>query len=288
MRQFNKQETKIITNILKQSLLEDISPNGDLTSQATINADYTANFQIINKEDIILCGIEFVDMIFNLVKEVLHLGDYKIKKPFKDGDAIPANNVLISGKWTASGLLMAERLILNILQHLSAISTKTNQYRKKLINQKIEILDSRKTIPNLRILQKYAVRIGGGKNHRFNLSDGILIKDNHIKLANGIPQILQNIKDRGFDKEIIEIECDNLFQVKQCLKVDFVDVIMLDNMNIEQIRESIETIKGRAKIEVSGGINLNNITEISKLDIDYISIGDLTHSIKIVDIGLDM
>jgi nicotinate-nucleotide pyrophosphorylase (carboxylating) len=283
----NQQFRAEITSIAKKALEEDIFPNGDITSQATINNNQ-AEFSIKAREDFILCGVGFVEIIFDLVKESLSLDDYKIQKYFQDGDLVAENKAIISGKWAAAGILMAERLTLNILQHLSAIATKANKYKQKLINKNIEILDSRKTLPNLRILQKYAVKTGGGKNHRFNLSDGILVKDNHITLAGGIPQILKNIKNRGFGNQKIEIECDNLLQVKQCLEVDFVDVIMLDNMNTSQIQEAIKIIDSKTKIEVSGGINFSNIEEISKYTIDYISIGDLTHSVKAVDIGLDM
>ena len=284
----NKKDLEEIKNIFAKALYEDIHPNGDITSQATIVNDSEVDFKIIARENLLLCGADSVKMIFDLVRQELTLKNYYIKNHCKDGDFVEKNNIIISGKWVASGILMAERLVLNILQQLSAIATKTKKYQEKLVNKNIKILDSRKTIPNLRILQKYAVKVGGGYNHRFNLSDAILVKDNHIKIAGDIPAIIKNIKDKGFSTKKIEIECDNISQVKQCLEVDFIDIIMLDNMNEQQIQEAIKLINKKTKIEISGGVNLDNIIEISKYDVDYISIGDLTHSIKSVDIGLDI
>ena len=195
-------------------------------------------------------------------------------------------DVLLSGFGNARIIFAAERIVLNLMQHLSGISTKTSKFVAQ-INGKAQILDTRKTIPAFRELQKYAVKIGGGGNHRMNLHESILIKDNHIAAAEGIKNAINKAKN-NINNLKIEVECDNLEQVSEVLEVGGVDVIMLDNMNLEKIKAAVKLINKKVKIEVSGNITLERVAEISNLEIDYISVGALTHSVNAVDIGLDI
>lgn len=291
-----------IEQIIKQGLDEDLGVNGDITSNFTIPADKNIKFQIKNREEIILCGVDIVRQIFEAVERRLKTDSnfhwngkaMELRINFNDGDFLPKNSVIIEGSGNARSIFAGERLVLNLMQHLSGIATTTSQYVKQLANNKTRILDTRKTIPGLRELQKYAVKIGGGKNHRLALYDGILIKDNHISAAGGIAEAVAMVKEKidpnfrlNDDYCAIEVECDNLEQVQEALTAK-ADIIMLDNMNLEQIKKAVSLISGKAKIEVSGGVSLEKIKEISKTGVDYISVGTLTHSVKAVDIGLDV
>lgn len=273
-----------IEQIIKQGLDEDLGKPGDITSNLTIAENKNIKFQIKNREEIILCGADIACQVFKTVEKKLKT-KITLKKNFNDGDFLKKNSVIIEGSGNARAIFAAERLALNFMQHLSGIATNTNNYVKELANSKTKILDTRKTLPGFRALQKYAVKTGGGKNHRFALYDGVLIKDNHIAAAGGITSAVAMVK-KG-TKLKIEVECDNLNQVKEALDAK-VDIILLDNMNLQQIKKAVATIAGKAKIEVSGGMNLEKIKEISKTGVDYISVGALTHSVKAVDIGLDI
>jgi len=272
--------------IIDLAIEEDLSDHSDITSDYTVNKAENINFNITSREDLILCGINFVDIIFSKIAKRYKNNNIDFKKYFSDGDQIKSNEVIISGSGNARLIFASERIILNLIQHLSSIATKSYKFSSKIKNNKTKILDTRKTIPAFRHLQKYAVKTGGGHNHRFSLFDAILIKDNHIAAAGGIQKALQNICSQNLNIPI-EIECDNLDQVKEAIKYD-IDIIMLDNMNISQMKEAKRIIGNKAKIEISGGVNFDKIDALSDLEIDYISIGELTNSIDIVDIGLDI
>lgn len=282
---------KIINELIEAGLREDLGEYGDITSNLTIPENKIINFSISNREEIILCGVDIALKIFAKTSGNKNL---EIKKHFHDGEFLPKNTIIISGKGNARAIFAAERLALNLLQHLSGISTNTHKFVQEL-EGKTQILDTRKTIPSLRYLQKYAVKIGGGKNHRMALYDGILIKDNHIAAAGSIAQAVQIVKDHLKDQKnksqiyhnLIEVECDNLTQVQEAVDAN-ADIIMLDNMNLETIKKAVKLIDNKAKIEVSGGITLERIKDISKTGVDFISVGALTHSVKAVDIGLDL
>lgn len=286
---------KIITKKLFSSELLKICKNGlleddalaDITSDLTIKDNSLINFNIASREEIILCGIDVIKFCFNELQKSPKFKNspLKLKINFKDGSLIKPQDIIACGFGDAKLIFAAERVILNLLQHLSGISTSTSNFVKALNNDKIKILDTRKTFPGTRILQKYAVNIGGGNNHRFNLSDAILIKDNHIAAAGTITNSLELVKKSKNLK--IEIECDNLKQVTEAIKQK-PDIIMLDNMKVSDIQKAITIINKISKIEISGGITLKNIKRFSNLDIDFISIGALTHSVKAVDIGLDV
>ncbi len=280
---------KEILKVVDSALIED-GALFDKTTDLINQKSKIVGFNVIAKEDIIFCGEDIISVIFKLMQKKAKFKNSKIdfKVNFKDGQLVKSRQVIASGSAEASLILACERVLLNLVQHLSGISTITNQFVKTLNNHKIKILDTRKTIPNLRYLQKYGVTKGGGNNHRFNLSDMIMIKDNHIALAGDIGKAINSCKKNS--KLKIEVECENVQQVKDAV-IHHPDVIMLDNMNINEIKLCTKIIRNfspKIKIEVSGGINLKNIKDYSNLDIDFISIGYLTHSVIASDISLEI
>ncbi len=281
---------KELLRICKLGLLEDAAAR-DITSDLTVKKNSEISFQIAAREEIILCGVDVINFCFD---ELAKLSKFKnaslgLQISAKDGEVIKKGGLISQGFGDAKLIFAAERVILNLLQHLSGISTLTNEFVTALNNKKITILDTRKTLPTMRVLQKYAVVVGGGGNHRFNLSDAVLIKDNHIVAAGGVTEALKlaaGLKKNG-KKLKIEIECDNLDQVAESLKQK-PGIIMLDNMKVADIQKAIKLINKKSQIEISGGVNLKSIKNFSKLDVDFISIGALTHSVRAVDIGLDV
>lgn len=264
-----------IKSLIKLALEEDIGP-GDITANATIPKSLEAKAFILAKEEGLICGLEVARAVFKTV-------DSKIifKKLVEDGEKVRAGKKIaeISGK--AGKILTAERTALNFLQRLSGIATLTAKFVKRVKPYKSKILDTRKTTPGLRILEKYAVRVGGGKNHRFGLWDGILIKGNHIDLV-GLREAVKKAKKPG---KKVEVEARNLKEVKEALEAG-ADIIMLENMDLKTIKEGVKLIGKKALIEASGGVNLDNVREIAKTGVDWISIGRLTHSVKSLDMSL--
>jgi nicotinate-nucleotide pyrophosphorylase (carboxylating) len=278
-----------LQQLIKIALIEDASDD-DVTSDLILDDSDLVSFKINPRQDIILCGVDVIKFCFDYLLTTPKFCNAKIRFDnfYQDGDFILANQAIASGVGSAKLVFAAERIILNLMQHLSAISTNTNQFVKLLGNSKTKILDTRKTIPSLRLIQKYAVKIGGGENHRFCLDEMILIKDNHIAAVGSVANALTAIKKKNSKQLTVEIECDNLDQIAEVLKEGGADIIMLDNMGLEQIKLAKEIIGSKAKIEVSGGINLTNIAKIAQIGVDFISIGALTHSVVAVDIGLDI
>lgn len=279
-----------LKKIIKIALDEDRVFN-DVTSDLTIPQNSIITFEINAREEIIFCGKTVILEVFSQLKKSPKFKNSKIdlKILAKDGDAIKAGKSMVRGSGNAKLIFAAERVILNLIQHLSGIATLTQKFVKKLDNKKIKILDTRKTLPGLRDLEKYAVVKGGGKNHRLNLSDMILIKDNHIAAAGSVTKAIQAAK-KSQKKLKIEVECDNFKQVAEAVKSK-PDIIMLDNMTATEIKKCSALIRKSNKkilIEISGGVNLENIKNFKTLDVDFISIGSLTHSAKSVDIGLDI
>jgi nicotinate-nucleotide pyrophosphorylase (carboxylating) len=277
-----------LKKIIQNALIEDCALN-DITSDLTIPNNAAVSFEIKARRDIVFCGKEIILETFLQLQNSKKFKNSKLNLKIiaKDGNALKATKSIATGDGDAKLIFAAERVILNLIQHLSGIATLTNDFIKKLDNKKIKVLDTRKTLAGLRDLQKQAVVAGGGKNHRFNLSDMILIKDNHIAAAGSVSKALSLAKESG---KKIEIECDNFKQVAEALPHS-PDIIMLDNMSAAEIKKCCEIIRKKSKkikIEISGGINLNNIKNYAKLDIDFISIGAITHSVAAVDIGLDI
>jgi nicotinate-nucleotide pyrophosphorylase (carboxylating) len=282
-KNLKKELAKIVANALQ----EDCAFN-DVTSDLTIAKNSLVAFEIKAREEIIFCGKSAISEVFLQLKKSPKFKNSKLdlKILAKDGACISPTKSIARGQGDAKLIFAAERVILNLIQHLSGVATLTQKFVQELANKKIKILDTRKTLPGLRALEKYAVTAGGGKNHRFNLSDMILIKDNHIAAAGSVAKAIEAAKS-GAKKLKIEVECDTPKQVAEAIK-SRPHTIMLDNMKISEIKKSIKLINKKAQIEISGGVNLQNIKKFSVLEIDFISVGSLTHSARAVDIGLDI
>ena len=269
--------------LIKKALKEDIGKE-DITSNLIIDAKVNANFSIIAKEKGVICGIPLILEVFKTISKKINITVY-----FKDGDLIKPKDIILIGEGRAKDILLAERVALNFLQYLSAISTKTRLFVEKLKNTEIKILDTRKTLPLYRKLAKYAVKKGGGENHRFCLDDLILIKDNHIIASENIKTCLEKCKVYKIKNPNIkiEIECETLEQIEEVLQTE-IDIIMLDNMDLSTIKKAIKLIAERTKIEVSGNITLDKIDKLSKLNIDYISVGTITNNVQSLDLALNL
>jgi nicotinate-nucleotide pyrophosphorylase (carboxylating) len=268
-----------LKKIIRYALSEDIGP-GDVTSEATVPAESTSTAVMLAKQDLVLAGLD-------VSKEVFFYLDPAIQfTPFaKDGDRINAGTEIAKLSGNTRALLAGERVALNLLQHMSGIATLTAKYVEKVKGLKAEVLDTRKTLPGLRQLEKYAVRVGGGKNHRFGLYDGVLIKDNHIKASGGIIKAVERAKKKAHHMLKIEVETKTLDEVVEALGVG-ADIIMLDNMTIDMIREAVKLIGGRALVEASGNVTLETIWHIAETGVDFISSGSLTHSAPAADISM--
>jgi nicotinate-nucleotide pyrophosphorylase (carboxylating) len=267
---------------LLAALNEDIG-DGDITTECTVKDGTQASGRYIAKEDGIVCGVDIACRVFELLG-----GKVNFKKIKNDGDTVVKGDVIAEVSGEAKTILIGERTGLNIMQRLSGIATRTNQAVKAIEGTNAKIADTRKTTPLMRKLEKYAVRVGGGSNHRFGLSDGILIKDNHIAAAGGITKAIESAKAKAPHTIKIEVETETLDQVKEALKAK-ADIIMLDNMNLEQTKQAVELINGQAITEASGNMGdktNEQLKAIAETGVDLISIGALTHSVKSLDISL--
>ncbi len=267
------------------ALAEDTG-RGDVTSEALIPPELTGKATVLIKEKGVLAGIDVASRVFKRVNPSL-----KIEILIKDGTPVKPGDTaaIISGKVT--GLLKAERTALNFLQRMSGVASLTAQYAAEVKGLKAGIYDTRKTTPGLRVLEKYAVRMGGGYNHRLDLADAVLIKDNHIASLRAaglnLEEIITKARQNAPEGIIIEAEVTNMAEAEEALKAG-ADIIMLDNMGIKEMKQVVEMVKGRAKLEASGGITLKNLREVAMTGVDMISIGALTHSYKALDISLEM
>ena len=282
----NKISLDQIKSLIDISLDED-SYLDDITSKNLIDRDHISNAYIISKSDGILCGVDVLELIFKKVDSHIEIG-----KNFFDGDKINNSDVVVTLNGSLLSILSAERTVLNFIQRMTGISTITSKYVNLISDSNSKIYDTRKTLPGHRILDKYAVSIGGGMHHRINLSDGILIKDTHVDYLKikgySIEKIIKKIKSSINSGIRIEIEVESLEDAVSAAKSN-VDIIMLDNMNLDLLKKTIKSIKEISEdilIEVSGGININNIRSISKTGVDIISIGALTHSVISHDFSL--
>ena len=272
--------TADIESLINIALEEDIH-SGDITTRNIISPGQFGEAELIAKETLILSGLE----IFKTLFLKLDSGTAFLSEPFKDGDTLKKGSTIIKFRCDGVKILEGERSGLNILQWLSGIATLTREYVDKA--QPVIVLDTRKTTPGLRVFEKYAVCCGGGTNHRFGLFDAVMIKDNHIKSAGSIFQAVGKVREALGNKNTIEVETQNLYEVQDALDNN-VDIIMLDNMSIDSIREAVKVIDGRAKVEISGGVNLESLEEISKTGADFVSVGALTHSAPAVDISMNI
>ena len=268
-----------IKSSCKLALNEDLYPSGDITSEL-INKNIKKKVKMISNQKGILGGIEFAKETFKLIDKKI-----KFKNKKKDGSRIKKGEVVATIDGNLKNILIGERVALNFVSHISGIATKTNMFVKK-VGKKTKICCTRKTIPNIRVIQKYAVKLGGGTNHRFNLSDEYLIKDNHISSEKNFENLIQRaIKKKGRKK--ITVEVDNLSQLKRILGLKF-DRILLDNMSSKNLKKAVKMSRKFYETEASGGINLKNVKNVSSTGVDRISVGSLTHSMNALDLKLEI
>jgi nicotinate-nucleotide pyrophosphorylase (carboxylating) len=274
-----KLDINSVKELVKVALKEDIN-TGDLTTDNLIpdNINVTANLKV--KANGIIAGLSVAEVVLKLLDPEI------IWEPLMDdGDKVESGKIIANFNGSYKAILTGERTVLNFLQRISGIATQTNKYVNALKGLKTIILDTRKTVPGHRILDKYAVKMGGGTNHRFGLFDLVMIKDNHIKIAGGISNAVLEIKAKVESTIKIEVETSILEEVEEAIKTD-VDIIMLDNMSIDQMRKAVKLIDGKVLTEASGNITLESVRKIAETGVDFISVGELTHSVKALDIGL--
>lgn len=269
--------------VLRAALAEDFGLGGDITSEATIPAGTHARASLVARVPGTLAGLEIALAAFALLDPSSTFTNER-----RDGDEIAAKTTLATVACDARALLGAERTALNVLSHLCGVATETARYVAAVRGTHARICETRKTLPGLRALEKYAVRAGGGSNHRFRLDDAILIKDNHIALAGGVAVALAGSRARAGHLVRIEIEVDTLSQLDEVLACGGADAILLDNFALDDVREAVRRTDGRATLEVSGGVSLSTVAAIAATGVDIISVGALTHSVTALDIGLDI
>ena len=265
--------------LIRMALQEDITSE-DVSTNAVMRSAVKGTVDLIAKEDGIIAGLDVYARVFQIVDEKT-----EISFNFKDGEAVKKGDLLGTVTGDIRVLLSGERVALNYLQRMSGIATYTKQVSKLLEGSKVTLLDTRKTTPNCRVFEKYAVRIGGGCNHRYNLSDGVLLKDNHIGAAGSVAKAVAMAKEYAPFVRKIEIEVETMEQVKEAVEAG-ADIIMLDNMTPEMMKEAVELIAGRAQTECSGNITKENIAKILETGVDFVSSGALTHSAPILDISM--
>ena len=265
--------------LIRMALQEDIASE-DVSTNAVMRSAVKGTVDLIAKEDGIIAGLDVYARVFQILDEKT-----EISFNFKDGDAVKKGDLLGTVTGDIRVLLSGERVALNYLQRMSGIATYTKQVSKLLEGSKVTLLDTRKTTPNCRVFEKYAVRIGGGCNHRYNLSDGVLLKDNHIGAAGSVAKAVAMAKEYAPFVRKIEIEVETMEQVKEAVEAG-ADIIMLDNMTPEMMKEAVELIAGRAQTECSGNITKENIAKILETGVDFVSSGALTHSAPILDISM--
>ncbi|MEA3453788.1 MAG: carboxylating nicotinate-nucleotide diphosphorylase [Candidatus Caldatribacteriota bacterium] len=278
---FSIKENILVDKIIEQALLEDIG-TGDITTESIIPPNLKAKGIIKTSEEGVVAGLDIACLVFRKLDS-----DITFQEKIKDGTKVTQGKVLAEITGSAQIILKGERVALNFLQRMSGIATITSKFCQEVKDFPVRIVDTRKTTPGLRILEKYAVRMGGGYNHRFGLYDAVLIKDNHIAVAGGIKSAVNSVRKQISHTVKIEVEVENLSQLQEALEMK-VDIIMLDNMNLDTMREAVKMVKGKALIEASGGVTLKNVREIAQTGVDLISIGALTHSVKSLDISMEI
>jgi nicotinate-nucleotide pyrophosphorylase (carboxylating) len=266
--------------LIKAALAEDLAGGVDITSQATISADATATADFVSRMDGVIAGINVAHAVLTEVG----VNDVTLAK--KDGDRVKAGDLLLTVRGNTRAILLAERTALNFFGHLSGIATLTSKWVAEVAGTKCQVRDTRKTTPGMRNLEKFAVRMGGGTNHRMNLSDAALIKDNHIAAAGGVVPAFAQLRS-AYPEAEIEIEVDTLEQLQEVL-TQKPDLVLLDNMSPEQCAQAVALVNGLCKLEASGGISIANARAYAQSGVDYIAIGALTHSAPVFDIGLDL
>ncbi len=270
-----------VLEIIARALAEDVGP-GDITSQWTIPPDLHLKGDLVVKQVGVIAGLEVAALVFAAVDPAIQFTALA-----NDGDRVTRGTVVARVFGPARSILTAERTALNFLQRMSGIATDTRRFVDAVAGTRAVILDTRKTCPGLRLLDKWAVRLGGAQNHRTGLYDMVLIKDNHIAAAGGITQAVRKVRERLPKGVLVEVEVKSLAELDEALALG-VDRIMLDNMSLDDIREAVRRAQGRVKLEVSGGVTLSTVTKIAATGVDYISVGALTHSPQALDISLEL
>jgi len=277
----NNLNPELVLALVELAISEDLMGGTDVTSLSTIPETQISEMDLVARKKGVISGIDIASLVFLSINSKIDI-DQKVK----DGSKVEEKQCLLTAKGRTIDLLTAERTALNFLSHLSGIATLTNKWVKEISSTSATIRDTRKTTPGLRILEKYAVRCGGGKNHRMSLNDQALIKDNHIVAAGSIQKAIEKVKDKFPDLEL-EIEVDNLEQLQDVLKTD-IKLILLDNFSIEDLEKAVSLNSKKAKLEASGGIIFENALKIAQTGVDYLAIGALTHSAPVLDIGGDL
>jgi nicotinate-nucleotide pyrophosphorylase (carboxylating) len=267
---------------VQRALDEDLQSSGDITSRALIPPDSRGRARIVLREDGVVAGLPLASMVFRLLDNKVNF-----QPLVGDGDLLPAGSEVAVVEGPILAILEGERTALNFLQRLSGIATLTNEYVSRATPHAVEILDTRKTTPGLRPLEKYAVRAGGGKNHRLGLYDAVLIKDNHIAAVGGVGKAVEQAREAVGGEQQVEVEVESLGGLEEAIAAG-ADVVMLDNMSVEETRKAVEASAGRVKLETSGGITLENLEAYAATGVDYISVGALTHSAPALDIALEL
>jgi nicotinate-nucleotide pyrophosphorylase (carboxylating) len=269
-----------LSEFVRRALAEDLGSGGDVTSKATIDASARFTAEMNCREPIVVAGLDIAVAFFRALDR-----EVRIERLVQDGDAVDAGTVLLRLEGNARGMLAAERSALNTLQHLSGIATMTRRYVDKIAGTGATVLDTRKTIPGLRLLEKYAARMGGAENHRMRMDDGLLIKDNHVGVCGGVVEAVRAARE--YDSGLqIQVEVDRIEQIEPALEAG-AQRLLLDNMKPPMLREAVALVAGRVPLEASGGVNLDTIRAIAETGVDYISVGRITQSAPAVDIGLD-
>ena len=275
---------QIRTGLLIDLALEEDVPSGDLTSESIFDKEHQSKARIEAREDLTLCGVDVAAQVFKRVDPAI-----AVTILYKDGEQLQHGDIILQVTGPTIALLTAERTALNFLQRLSGVATLSRRFSDAAAQAGtgVRIVDTRKTTPGLRLLEKYAVRCGGGHNHRYALDDMILIKDNHIALAGGVQNAVSLARESVGHSVKVEVECDTLDQVREALKAG-AELILLDNMPPATLREAVEIVDGKAICEASGGINLQTVRGVAQSGVDVISVGALTHSVRALDVGLDI
>jgi len=271
-----------VSEVVLRSLHEDADDSGDVTSIATISSDQVSTLDLVARDSGTIAGIPVAASVF----VILGGTRVQVQTHVSDGERVLPGTVLLTVTGLTRVLLQGERPALNLLSHLSAIATATSTWADALGNSVTKVRDTRKTTPGLRTLEKYAVRCGGGLNHRMNLSDAALIKDNHVMAAGGVSQAYNLIKDR-FPHLPVEVEVDSMDQLEEILNVG-ADLVLLDNFTIEELKTAVKVNAGRAKLEASGGFTLDQAAAVATTGVDYVAVGAITHSAPVLDIGADI
>ena len=268
----------LVEENVKRALNEDLQ-YGDITTESVVLDHKIAKVDIIAKEKGVIAGTEVFKMVFKI------LGDVEVDFSVSDGDQVEKGQHFGQVSGDAKKILMGERVALNYMQRMCGIATLTREFVERLEGTKVKLLDTRKTTPNMRIFEKYAVKVGGGTNHRFGLNDGVMIKDNHIEAAGGIKNAVSLARKNSPFVRKIEVEVESIEQLNEALEAK-ADIIMLDNMDIKTLKEAVKLIDNRSEVEASGNVTLDNIREIAETGVDFISTGAVTHSFKVLDISM--